>query len=101
MVELRPFDQEIIEKHLVKERNDFERAKKGAIKEHLRCYYKYNDKELDDLEISETKYSPKGEGIIYIAVENKEQIRDIYIRKAECMRDEVILKNFVPPQVFQ
>ena len=101
MVGLGPIDSDILEKHLEIERNNFEKAKEGTVKEHLKKYYKYNKRELEELEILETKYNPKGEGLIYIAVAEREQIRDIYKRKAECKRDETTLLNFIPPQIYK
>ena len=77
------------------------KAKVGVVREHLRRYYNYNEDELDVINIEETKYNSNGDGIIYIAMTDKEDIRDIYRRKAECKRDEVYLKNFTPPQIFK
>ena len=42
-----------------------------------------------------------GEGILYFATEDKQDIVDLYIRKSECKRDDVSLRNFVPPQIFR
>ena len=101
MVGLGPISGECLEKHMKKAQNDFEKAKLEAVREHLFKYYKYNDREYEQLDIRETKYVEKGDGIIYIAVDDKRNIREIYKRKAECKREEVMLKSFVPPQIFK
>ena len=100
MVGLSPITTEEIEaqKDMV---NDYNIAKILAVKEHLREYYKYNQEELDELNIIETKTTNKKDNCIYIAVEDHEHIRDIYHRKAECKRNEVSLRNYVPPQFFE
>ena len=67
----------------------------------MKRYYKYNEEELEKISIVETKLNPKGEGTIYIAVEDKSDIKDLFKRKAECKRNEAVLRNFVPPQIFE
>ena len=37
---------------------------------------------------------------IYIAVAEKDDIRDLYRRKAEIRRDDTILRSYVPPQFY-
>ena len=101
MIGLGPISGETLEKHIKKAKNDFEKAKRETVREHLVKYYKFNSEEFEQLEIQETKYIEKGDGIIYIAVADKNNIRDIYRRKAECKREEAILKSFVPPQIFK
>ena len=59
--------------------------------------YDYNQEELDALNIIETKRTNRDD-IVYIATEIEEEIRDIYLRKAECWRDETVVKMFILPQ---
>ena len=47
--------------------------------------------------IAETRI---GNDCIYIAVEDSEDIRDLYIRKADCRRSDVFLRMYVPPQLW-
>ena len=103
MVGIGPIDSEIIDYHIEKNHGDFEKAKLAAIREHLARFYKFNSSELDAVKIVETKYNKKmdGEGILYFATEDKQDIVDLYIRKSECKRDKVSLRNFVPPQIFK
>ena len=70
--------------------NNYELAKVYAVKAHLAEKYRYNQKELDELNILETKRTNK-DNIIYIAVNNERDIRYIYSRKVEC---------YISPQCF-
>ena len=102
MVGISPIENEIIEYHMEKKHGDYEMAKIAAIKEHLSRFYKYNTSELDAVKIVETKFNKKvdGDNILYFATEDKQDIVDLYVRKAECKRDDVSLRNFIPPQIF-
>ena len=77
--------------------NDYEKAKKWAVKSHLAKQYSYNQEELDTINIIETKRTHKY-NIVYVVVENERDIRDMYYRKAECKNDKTTIKNFIPPQ---
>ena len=55
---------------------NYEDAKIEVVRDHLRNYYKYDENEIDLLKIAETRVSKE---TIYIAVENQDDIRDIYI----------------------
>ena len=79
-----------------KKTKNYEMAKVWAVKSHLADKYEYNQEELDELVILETKRTNK-DNIVYIAVEEERDIRDIYYRKAECQRDETVVKHYIPP----
>ena len=99
MISLGPISSEDITDHMKENRDiDYEVAKDMAVKTHLKRYYKYNSEELEVLSIRETMASNKGEGMIHVAVEDHDDIRDMFARKADCKRDDTILRNFVPPQ---
>ena len=74
-----------------------EDAKKSAVKEFLRYNLNYAWDELNDLVISETRMSTRGDAIINIAFENESDIRELYSRKAESRNDNLIIRNYVPP----
>ena len=76
---------------------DFETAKLEVVRDHLRHYYKYNEQEIKQMTIAETKM---GKDVIYIAVEDEVDIRDLYKRKAECRREDTFLRMYVPPQLW-
>ena len=99
MVGIGPILDGDISKHM-KDTKDYSKAKVWAIKEHLAINYKYNQEELDKISIVETKRSHKGDNIIYLAMLDKGDIRDIYARKAECKADKTTVKNFIPPQFY-
>ena len=100
MVGLGPIYDKDISKHIA-DTKDYNEAKIWAIKEHLAINYKYNQEELDNICIAETKRSSKGDNIIYLAMTSKSDIRDIYARKAECRADSTTVKNFIPPQFYE
>ena len=75
-------------------------VKLNIVREHLMRYYKYNEEEIEELTIEETKITIKGYIYIYIAVAHINDIRDIYRRKYEIKRDNLFLRNYVPPQFF-
>ena len=58
-------------------------------------------KEIKNLKIKETKMTNKEEIYIYIAVEEMDDIRDIYRRKAEVRRDDAVLRTYIPPQFYE
>ena len=99
MVGLGPISDKAIESQM-KKTKDYNQAKCWAVKEHLAANYDYNQAELDELKILETKCTNRDE-IIYIAAETERDIKDIYLRKAECMNDKTIVKNYIPPHFFR
>ena len=99
MAGVGPITTEEIDQQWTKTK-DYNKAKIWAVKAHLAVYYRYNQEELDRLEILETKRNIKDE-IIYIAVTNESDIRDIYSRKAECRRDDTVVKSYIPPQYWE
>ena len=75
----------------------FEEAKLDAVNCHLRKYYKFNDTEITDISIVETSIS---NDTVYIAVNDREDIHDLYVRKADCKRDNIFLRTYCPPQFY-
>ena len=80
-----------------KKGENFEDAKKSAVKEFLAYYLNYDQEELDELRLRETRLSTKGEDIIFIAMETEEEIHEIYMRKAEMKVEDITVRNYVPP----
>ena len=76
---------------------DPEAARRMAVKEILMYKLGFTNKELDEIDIKETKQA-KSEDIVYFAVENTDTIREIYYRKADSKNDEINLRNYIPPQ---
>ena len=96
MAGIGPISSQEIDRQKLKTRN-YEQAKSWAVKAHLEKHYRYDLEELKNLEILETKRNAKEE-IIYIAVADERDIKDIYSRKAECRSDDTIVRSFIPPQ---
>ena len=42
-----------------------------------------------------------GENIIYLALEEHEQVKEIHLRKAELKNDAVNTRNFIPPNYYE
>ena len=76
----------------------YHEAKILAVKEYLAHYLKYDEQELSELSIADTKVSANKDDFIYVVMANQDDIRNIYRRKAECQNDDVRLRNFIPPQ---
>ena len=99
MAGLGPISSQDVEKQR-KKTKDYNVAKVWAVKAHLASQYKYNQEELDALDILETKCNSKDD-IIYIATASERDIKDIYSRKAECRSDDTTVKSFIPPQYWE
>ena len=93
MVGLGPIDRETIE-HFESSNKTSEAARIQAVREFLTFHLEFNEKELDEMEIEETK---AGKDVIYVAMRNKDMVREIYVRKAESGNDDINLRNYVPP----
>ena len=84
MVGVGPITDKQIESQRIKS-GCYKTAKAWAVKAHLYEQYKYNQEELDLLNIVETKRTNRDE-IVYVAMDKEADIRDIYYRKAECKK---------------
>ena len=80
---------------------DFETSKIKIVKDILAEELDYDPEELEELDIVETKLSTKGDGMIYVALPNKDQLREIHVRKAELQNDHIIIRNYIPPSFFE
>ena len=76
-----------------------ESARKMAIEEFLSFHLDFDQEELAKMNIVDTKPSAK-EDIIYFTIEDKEQVREIYYRKALSENDDLIVREYIPPQFY-
>ena len=76
-------------------------AKKMAVIDYLRHHLKYNDEEIDTIEITDTQVSAKMENLVYIVVAEEQSIRDIRSRMAEVRNPDLTMTDFIPPQYYQ
>ena len=79
---------------------DAAEAKELAIKEFLSFHLDYNTEELNEMVIKDTK-AAANEDVLYFALENQEQIREIYYRKAACVNDDLLIREYIPPQYYK
>ena len=100
MVGIGPIGEKCFNEHIEKE-HDYEKAKINMVNSYLKTVYKYNEFERKKINIMGTKISIKQDIFIYIALDNLEDIKDIYRRKAEIRRDDTILRSYVPPQFYE
>ena len=87
-------------KFFMRKTNNIEKAKIGAVQEWLAFYLKFEDEEIQQMDINATQLAAKGD-IIYVSFDNSDSIKEIHMRAAECRNDEIILRNYIPPQYYQ
>ena len=56
---------------------------------------------MDKLNICEMRLSTRGEDVIYMAMADNSQVKEMHIGRAELMNDKVIVHNYVPPNFHQ
>ena len=76
-----------------------ERIRKEVVHNILKGHLDFNEEELTKLDVRETHMGK--EDFIYFAAGNPEMLREIHVRKAESQNDELKIRNFIPPQLFQ
>ena len=68
-----------------------------CVKEYLKYYLDFDDEELEKIQIEDSKLAANDD-VIYVALSNEEQVREIYRRKAFSENDDLILRDYIPPQ---
>ena len=96
MAGIGPISMESV-KYFMDRGDNFETSKKLAVKEFLSYNMNYIDEELESLGLKETKLSTKGEDIIYVVMETEEEVKELYMHKAEMHKEEIIVRNYIPP----
>ena len=66
--------------------------------EYLEYFLDYTSQEVEDLSIQEINVSAKGDGIVYVAFVNLDDIHELHVRIAECNNHNIQTRNFIPPQ---
>ena len=98
MVGVGPIEEDSI-RYFAAQGLDDEEARKSAVREYLRYFLAYNQEELDDLEIIETKRATKDK-IVYCALDKKEDVKEIHSRRAASQNDELKTRDYIPPQMW-
>ena len=75
----------------------FEQAKLAAVRNYLQFYLKFEDDEVDNMDIKETMTAAKGDNTLYVAFQDKSDIREIHLRMAECGNADLNSRNYIPP----
>ena len=73
--------------------NSYEDSKKLAVREYLSNHLKFEETELDAMEIKETLTSAKGDHTIYVAFDDINNIKEIHLCMAECQNPELNTRN--------
>ena len=85
--------------HFEKELQNFEKAKMAAVNEFLQFYLNYEKDEIEDLEIEATQMAK--DDIVYIVIKDQSNIHELYRRIAQSQNNDIITRNFIPPQFFE
>ena len=100
MLGLGPIRQQSID-YFVDITADVELAKEMAIKELMSTYLQYTETELLEHDIVDSQISARNEDIVYVTFADYGSIREIHARAAEIRNDDVMIRNFVPPQFWE
>ena len=98
IIGLGPITAESI-KHFEDITDNYNIAKEQAVIKFLKFYLKYDNTEIEDINIVSTQTAPKDD-IIYVALDNTKNVKDIYKKIAQVKHPEVTTRNFIPPQFY-
>ena len=79
----------------------FEDAKKLAVREFLQYNMGYSDSDLEEVHILETRLSAKSDDFINVALATEDEIRELYVRKAETKNEDITIRCYIPPNFHQ
>ena len=85
--------------HFMNEGSTYKQAKVEAAKEFLGYFLGYMKEELEEMSITETQLGGREKDILYTAFADKDDIKEIR-RLAECANEDIIIRDFIPPQMF-
>ena len=80
---------------------DYGDAKRMAVQEYLKVNLRFNEREIEEMEITDTQVSAKGENILYIATNDEGTIREIRARVAQCQDPDLNIQDFIPPNTIR
>ena len=79
---------------------DYEEAKIMAVVEYLTEYMKFDHEDLEEMEITDTKVSKKGDNILYIVFGNPDIAKNVRRQIGECQNPSIRTREYIPPQLF-
>ena len=94
MVAMGPMNKKLEEENRSKKMN-IEKAKIHLVHDFMINQLEFQKEDLEDFKIMETRIG--NEGIMNVAFESQEQAKEIFIRKSEIMKDEIIIRQYIPP----
>ena len=100
MVGIGPISREKVMEEF-REHTNYEEAKIIVLKSFLAENLGYDEKELEELKVAETKFASKGENVLNIALYSEEQTKELHIRKAESQNDRITVRNYIPPNFYE
>ena len=100
IIGLHPIRKTSLDYFSRKARN-FNEAKIMAANEYLENVLMFDKKEIEDINITDTQVSKKGDDVMYVTVNSLETISEIHRRIAERQNPEIFAQNFIPPQYFK
>ena len=72
-------------------------ARIEAVKEYLKYYLDYDERELQKLEIEDVKQAANDD-VIYVALGDREQVKEIHYRRAASGNVDLVARDYIPPQ---
>ena len=79
---------------------DYGEAKKMATTEFLTEYLKYDSEDLQELNITDTKISAKGDSIVYVVMDSPGKIRNLRRRISDIQNEVIKTREYIPPHFF-
>ena len=79
---------------------NYSKAKAAAAREYLETVLLFSSEDLEEIRITDTQMSKRGDDVMYIAVDSHETISELHRRIAERQNKEIFARNFIPPQYF-
>ena len=72
-----------------------------AAQEYLRVHLRFDENEIEEMIISDTQISAKGENMMYIVMPDERHIKDVRARFAQCRDSDLQIQDFIPPQIYK
>ena len=99
IIGIHPVEQTSIDTFYMKSGN-YTKAKTLAANEYLEKILLFDEEDMEDVKITDTQISKKGDDVLYIAVDKIETVIEIRKRIAERQNSEIFARNYIPPQYF-
>ena len=100
MVGLGPIKQQSFN-YFNKIMGNFSEAKKMAAVEYLTDYLKFSHNDMSDIDINNTKISPKGDDILYAVFDCPEKAKNIRCHIADCRNLDIQTCDYIPLQFYK